>query len=177
MLPSQEMWRKRRRLLPRVLISLGEFLPRVDVRSAYEMYFRYFLLWAIAVGLVTKLVYLRYWIRLSWRRCAIVDVVMNATSSLLNLIAVPVAWLVWALPRLSLNRMFGTDDADPVNWIALLLIIAMIGALSEAFVLHFALKQRLGQKGFCLLYLVNAVCIGTAACGMGFHTVAHPPIA
>jgi hypothetical protein len=140
-------------------------------------YYRYFLLWAIVVGLVLKFAYVVYFTQRSWSRCIAMDVAMNAASSLLNLIAVPVAWLVWSLPRLVLNRIFGTDDTDAVNWIALLLIIAMVEALSEASVLYFAFKQRLERKGFWLLYVANAICSGTAACGMGFYMAAHPPIA
>jgi hypothetical protein len=124
-----------------------------------------------------KFAYVRHFTRLSWSRCAVVDVAMNAASSFLNLIAVPVAILVWELPRLALNRVLHVDDTDPVNWVALLLIIAMIGALSEASVLHFAFKQRLGQKRFWVLFSANAACIGVAACGMGFYMVAHPPTA
>jgi hypothetical protein len=74
-----------------------------------------------------------------------------------------------------LNRVFGIDDTDPVNWVAMLLIIAMVGALSEASVFHFAFKQRLGQKRFWLLYVANAVCLGIAGCGMGFYMLTHPP--
>ncbi len=57
----------------------------------------------------------------------------------------------------------------------MLLIVAMIGALSEASVIHFAFKQRLGQKGLWLLYVANVLCIGVAACGTGFYMIAHPP--
>ena len=102
---------------------------------------------------------------------------MNVASSLLNLIAVPAAYLVWALPRLALNRVFGTDDADPVNWVALLLVIALISAISDALVLHFVFKQRLGRNRFWLLYVANTMCVGVAACGMYFFLVAHPPTA
>jgi hypothetical protein len=164
-------------LLPRVLVGICAVLPRVDVRAAYDMYYRHFVLWAIVVGLFVKFAYVRYFTRLSWSRCAVADVAMNAASSLFNLIAVPVDILVWGLPRLALNRVLGIDETDPINWVALLLIIAMIGALSEASVLHFAFKQRLGQKRFWLLYVANGVCIGVAACRMGFYMVAHPPTA
>jgi hypothetical protein len=136
------------------------------------MYFRYFILWAAVVGLLVKFAYVLYFRQLSWARRLVMDFAMNAASSLLNLIALPIAWLVWAIPRLTVNQIFGTDDADPINWIAILLIIAIIGALSEALVIHFAFKQRLGQRGFWLLCMANAVCSGTAACGMGFYMVA-----
>jgi hypothetical protein len=164
-------------LLPRLLIGICEILPRVDVRAAYSIYYRHFLLWAIIVGLVVKFVYVVYFTQQSWGRRIAMDVAMNAASSLLNLIALPVAWLVWGLPRIALNRIFGTDYSDPVNWVAILLIIAMIGALSEASVLHFGFKYRLGQKRFWLLYAANGLCIGIAACGTGFYMVAHPPTA
>jgi hypothetical protein len=164
-------------LLTRILIGVWEILPRVDVRAAYDMYYRHFLLWAIIVGLFVKFAYVHYLIRLSWSRGAVADIAMNSASSLLNLIAVPVAYLVWTLPRLALNRVFGTDDTAPVNWVAVLLVIAMISALSEAFVLKFVFKQRLGQKRFWLLYIVNAICIGVAAYGMGIYALAHPPTA
>jgi hypothetical protein len=164
-------------LLPRVLIGICEILPRVDVRAAYSIYYyRYFLFWVIVVGLVLKFAYVVNFTQRFWCRCIAMDVAMNAVSSLLNLIAVPAAFLVWALPSIVLNRVFGVDADDPVNWVALLLIVAMISALSEALVLYFGFKQRLGQKGFWLLYVANAVCSGTAACGMGFYMAAHPPI-
>jgi hypothetical protein len=141
------------------------------------MYYRPFLLWAMITGLFVKFGYLRHFARLTWGRCAVVDVAMNAASSLLNLIAVPVAFLAWTLPRVALSRAFGTDDSDPVNWIALLLVMALIGALSEAFVLHFVFKQRLGQKRFWLLHVANAVCVGVAAFETGVYLVARPPTA
>lgn len=153
-------------------------LPGPDVRVAYSTYYyRYFLLWAIVAGLAVKFVYAFYFTQRSWRTTITMDVAMNVASSLLNLIALPIAWWVWGLPRILLNRIFGTDYRDPVNWIAMLLIIAMIGALSEAFVIRFAFKQRLRQKGFWLLYVANGVCISIAACGTIFYMVAHPPTA
>jgi len=173
------MWRaisgKGQTLPLKVVFGMCEILPRVDVRAVYSMYYRPFILWAIITGLFVKFGYVRHFTRLTWSRCAVVDVAMNAASSLLNFIAVPVAFFVWTLPRLALSRAFGTDGSDPVNWIALLLIVALISALSEAFVLHFVFKQRLGQKRFWFLYVANAVCVGVAACGTGFYLVAHPP--
>ncbi len=141
------------------------------------MYDRHFILWAIIVGLFVKFAYVRYLMRLSWSRGTVADIAMNSASSLLNLIAFPVAYLVWTLPRLALDRVFGTDNTAPVNWVALLLIIAMISAVSDAFVLRFLFKQRIGQKRFWLLYVANVVCVGVAACGMGIYGVAHPPTA
>src|SRR5580704_10943609 len=164
-------------LLLRIPLGICEILPRVDVRAVYDMYYRPFLLWAIIAGLMLKFVYLRSVIRWAWSKCAVVDLTMNAASSLLNLIAVPLAFLVWTPPRLAINRALATADSDPVNWFALLLIMAMMSTLSEAFVLRFVFKQRLGQKKFWLLYVANAVCMGFAAYGMSSYEGAHPPTA
>jgi len=164
-------------LLPGALSGICEIFPRVDVRAVYSLYYRYFLLWAIVAGLAVKFAYVVHFAQRSWGRRVAMDVAMNAASSVLNLIALPVAWWIWGLPKIALNRIFGTDYSDPVNWVAMLLIIAMIGALSEASVIHFAFKERLGQKGFWLLYVANGLCIGIAACGTGFYIVAHPPTA
>ncbi len=112
---SEGMSRERSTLLTRILIGTCEILPRVDVRAAYDMYYRPFLLWAVIVGLFLKFAYVRYLTRLSWSRGAVADIAMNSASSLLNLIAVPMAFLVWTLPRLALNRVFGTDDTAPVG--------------------------------------------------------------
>jgi hypothetical protein len=57
------------------------------------MYYRPFLLWAIIAGLLAKFVYVRYLTRLAWSKCAVVDVAMNVASALLNLVAVPAAFL------------------------------------------------------------------------------------
>ena len=175
--PDGQYLKKGQTLLPKVLFGICEILPRVDVRAVYSMYYRPFLLWAIIAGLFVKFVYVRYFTRLNWSRCAVVDVAMNVASSLLNLIAVPAAFLVWTLPRLALNRVFGTDDADPVNWVALLVVMAFITTMSDACVLHFASKWQLGKKTFWLLYVANAVCVSIAAFGTGFYLVAHPPTA
>src|SRR5258708_12569521 len=114
-----------------------EILPRVDVRAVYSMYYRPFILWAIITGLFVKFGYVRHFTRLTWGRCAVVDVAMNAASSLLNFIAVPVAFFVWTLPRLALSRAVGIDGSDPVNSIAMLLIASFISPLSNAFSLPF----------------------------------------
>jgi hypothetical protein len=164
-------------LLPNILSDICEILPRVDVRAVYSMYYRPFLLWAIIAGLFVKFVYVHYLTRMTWRRCAVVDVAMNVASAFLNLISVPAAFLVWTLPRLAMNRVVGTDDADPVNWVAVLMVMALIAALSDALVLRFAFKRELGKKAFLLLYVTNAVCVWFAACGTGFYLVAHPPTA
>jgi hypothetical protein len=139
------------------MISAGEILPRVDVRAIYDMYFRYFLLWVVVVGLVVKFAYVIYFKRQSWSRYIAMDVAMNAVSSLLIPVSFAVAWRLLAVPRLALNRIFGTDDADPANWVPLVMVLAMIGALLEVSVIHFASKQRLGQKGFWVLCAANAV--------------------
>ena len=164
-------------MLANVLFGICEMLPRVDVRAVYSMYNRPFLFWAIIAGLLAKLLYLRYLTRLTWGRCAVVDATMNVASPFLNLIAAPAAFLAWRLPRLALNRVFGTDDADPVNWVVLLMVMALITALSDTLILRVVFKRELGQKNFWPLYVTNAVCIAVAACGTGFYIVAHPPTA
>lgn len=163
--------------MPDILFGICEILPRVDVRAVYRMYYRPFLFWAIVAGLLVKFVYVRYLTRLAWSRCAVVDVAMNVAFTFTNLISLPAAFLVWTLPRLALNRVIGADDADPVNWVALLMVMALITALSDALVLRFVFKLELGKKTFWLLYVTNAVCIAVAACGTGFYLIAHPPTA
>lgn len=164
-------------MLSNVVFGICELLPRVDVRAVYNMYYRPFLLWAIIAGLLAKFVYVRYLTRLAWSKCAVVDVAMNVASALLNQVAMPAAFLIWTLPRLALNRVDGTDDADPVNWVALLMIMALITTLSDGLVLRLVFKRELGKKNLCLLYATNAVCVAVAACGTGFYLVAHPPTA
>jgi hypothetical protein len=153
------------------------FLPSVDVRAAYSMYFRWFLFFVVPAGLLAKLVYLWLCAQMSWQRRAIADVVMNATSSSLTIVTVPLAWLVLALPRVVVNRIFRIDDNSPLNWVVLLLTVAMLGAICDACVLRFAFKWRLGQQAFWLLYAVNAVTVAFAAFGMGAYMIAHPPTA
>jgi hypothetical protein len=163
-------------LLSRVMFSALAVLPHVDVRAAYSMYFRWFLFFAVPFGLLTRLVYLRLCTQMSWTRRAIADVVMSACSSL-TVVTVPLAWLVLALPRTFVNRIFGLDDSSPLNWVALLLTVAMFGAICDACIMRFVFRCRLGKQAFWLLYLVNAVTVAFAAVGMGAYMIAHPPIA
>ena len=152
-------------------------VPRVDVRAFYEMYFYIFLFWAVISTLLGKLVYVRYLTKFTWSRCAVADVTLNIVSAILNLVALPAAFLLWTLPRLALNRVIGVNDEDPVNWVALLLIVALITAVSDALVLRIVFKRPIGKRNFCLLYVINVLCVAVAACGAGFYSVAHPPTA
>ncbi|XHR28912.1 MAG: hypothetical protein ACFUZC_23735 [Chthoniobacteraceae bacterium] len=133
---------------------------------------RLFSWWAIGAGLLAELLFVRYITKLSWSMCIVADIAMNAASSILGFILIPLAGIVWEFfPGLIFCEIFHIGTFNPITWTATFVIAAMVNGSLEGLVLRFGFKQAIGKKGFWLLCLANAVSIG-----MAFYSVfAHPP--
>jgi hypothetical protein len=121
--------------------------------------------WAIALGLLVELLFVRYITKRSWRWCAMADVAMNTASSLLGLILLPLAGLAWEFfPGSVIYEILHMGTFNPVTWTATWAMAAMINGALETGVVRFAFRQRIGKRGFWLLCLANAISVGVALC-------------
>ena len=74
----------------------------------------------ITAGLLVEWMVLRFGgFGLSWRKAAIVDVVMNAVSTLAGIVVMPVLGLMWELfPGSVLYKLFDIGTFNPGTWAA-----------------------------------------------------------
>jgi hypothetical protein len=72
----------------------------------------------IVAGLVVEWLALRFGgFDLSWKKAAVVDVVMNAVSTIVGIVLIPVLGLVWEIfPGVVLYKFFSIGTFNPGTW-------------------------------------------------------------
>jgi hypothetical protein len=124
---------------------------------------RLFSWWAIGLGLLVELFFVRWLTGLSWRMSAIADITMNAASSLLGVLLIPLAGIIWEfLPGLILYHGFNIGTFNPFTWTGTLVFSAFINSGIETAVLRYVFKQKQVKHLFWWLALANALSVGLA---------------
>jgi len=119
--------------------------------------------WAIGLGLLVELFFVRFLTGFSWLKSTLADVGMNAASSLLGLFLIPLAGLAWeSFPGIMLYRVFNIGTFNPGTWTATFLFAVLINAAIEATVLRHGFKQKPFKRLFGWLVLANAISVGIA---------------
>ena len=130
--------------------------------------------WAILTGLVVEYLCLLWITSLSPIRAITADLVMNAASTLIGIIAIPIAGLLWEIgPGLLVNLLFGTGTFNLVAWIATVGLAAGLNTYIERFVLRRYFKQTMGRNATWLLFGANA---GSVSLAFGSLAI-NPPTA
>ena len=128
--------------------------------------------WAITVGLLVEYLFVRRWTKFSVGKSVIVDVSMNATSTLLGLLLIPIAGIGWEFfPGIILYKVFHIGTFNPGTWVANFLLGVFINAELETLVITKAFKCKMGWRGFGWLSLANAVSVGIAF----YSVLTNPP--
>jgi hypothetical protein len=124
---------------------------------------RLFSWWAIGAGLLVELLFVRYITTLNWRMSLVADIAMNAASSVLGILLIPLAGLAWEIfPGMVFYPLLNIGTFNPYTWAGTFVFAVMINGTLETLVLRFAFKQKIGKKGFWLLCLANFVSVGMA---------------
>jgi hypothetical protein len=120
--------------------------------------------WAILAGLGIEYFFVRGITNLSFSRAAVADIAMNAGSTLLGILLIPIAGIIWELfPGLIIYKLFDIGTFNPGTWIATILMAATINTFIERFVLRKLFKQPVARKrDFWLLFMGNAISIAIA---------------
>jgi hypothetical protein len=119
--------------------------------------------WAIAAGLLIEFPCVRYVTKLSNKQAALADLVMNAASTSLGILLIPIAGLAWEIfPGSIFNAVSGMGTFNPFTWSATVAIAAILNTFIERFVLRRAFKQQISQRGFWLLFTANCASVGLA---------------
>jgi hypothetical protein len=119
--------------------------------------------WAIALGLLVELFFVRWLTGFSWAKSIVADITMNAASALLGVFLIPLAGVAWEFfPGSILYKVFNIGTFNPGTWIATFLFAVFINSALETTVLRYGFKQRPFKRFFWWLALANAISVGIA---------------
>jgi hypothetical protein len=129
-------------------------------------------IWPIAAGLLVEFFFVRRATNLRGGRCLTADITMNLASAALGIILIPLSGFIWELlATFTIYPLFKVGSFNPVTWGATGLLAAGVNAVVEGWVLQNGFKQKLGRRGFGLLFVANLVSVSIAFASI----VMHPP--
>jgi len=124
---------------------------------------RLFSWWAIGSGLIVEIFFVRWLTSLNLKMCVLADLAMNAASSLLGLLLIPIAGIAWEFfPGIILYKAFNIGTFNPGTWAATFVFAVLINAALEATVLRIAFKQPTGKRVFWWLCVANSLSVSLA---------------
>ena len=118
----------------------------------------------ISAGLVVEwLVLWRASFGLSWKKAAVVDLVMNAVSTGAGLVAIPLLGFLWEIfPGLLVYKLFNVGTFNPGTWLATFVMAVLATTATEAAVIRWGFKIPLGSRRFWILCVANVVSVAIA---------------
>ena len=134
-----------------------------------------FTAWSVPLGIIGKFAVLHRPKGTSVRASIVVDAALNLVSWVV-LIGIPLPVLAWmAAHKLFLDHMVEIERADPFSWIAVLLLAATLGGLTDFAVLRLGFGQRLGHRGFWAFVAVNLLTLTVAGYFTTLYILRLPP--
>src|SRR5882762_5763464 len=102
---------------------------------------------------------------LSWKKAAVVDVVMNAVSTGAGIVLIPALGFAWEFfPGLVLYKVFKVGTFNPGTWAAIFVMAVLATTAIEASVVRWVFKVPLGRRRFWILCAANCVSVGSQRC-------------
>jgi hypothetical protein len=120
--------------------------------------------WVILLGLLVEWPFVRMLTQFPWKKAFIADAAMNAASTVLGILLLPLfGLLIWEpIGEATFYHRFNVGTFNPVSWVAALLFAMVLSAGIESLTLRIAFKQRLGARGFLWLCVANSISAGLA---------------
>jgi len=118
----------------------------------------------IGAGLIIEWLALRFGgFGLSWRKAGLVDVVMNAVSTIVGIPVIPLLGLAWEMfPGQVIYKFFNIGTFNPGTWAATFVLATIATTGIEALVVRWGFKIALGKRRLGVLCLANALSVGVA---------------
>jgi hypothetical protein len=160
----------------RILIALSHFVSKAPLYAdmvwpALVLEQRILSVIPITAGLIIE--WLALWFGgfgLSWKKAAVVDVVMNAVSSSVGIVLIPALGLAWEFfPGAILYKIFHTGTFNPGTWAATFVMAVLATTAIEAAVIRWGFKVPLGQRRFGILCAANCVSVAIAFASLWIH--------
>ena len=119
--------------------------------------------WIILAGLFIEYFFVWRVTSLSAWRSILADVAINAASTLLGIVLIPLAGIVWEFfPGIFVYELFDVGTFNRGTWTATFCMAVMINSLLEMSVLRMGFQQYFGWGLFRWLCLANALSVGLA---------------
>lgn len=119
--------------------------------------------WVISAGLFIEYFFVWRVTQMGAWRAILADIAMNAASTLLGIILIPLAGIVWEIfPGLLLYKLFDLGTFNPGTWAATFLLAVLTNSGLELLVLRLCFRQPPGGGLFWWLCLANALSVGLA---------------
>lgn len=117
----------------------------------------------IVSGLLVEALVLRFWFAMNWKRAFRASVAVNAISTVLGVLLIPVAGIAWEVfPGLILYRAFDMGTFNPLTWSATFLLALAITTSLEVACLRRLFAVPAGRRTWLLWTLANLVTVGLA---------------
>jgi hypothetical protein len=114
-------------------------------------------------GLLTEWLALRLGFGLSWKRAAVVDVVMNLVSTAAGVPLIPLLGLAWEIfPGRVMYKFFNIGTFNAGTWVATFVMATLATTAVEAAVVKWGFKIALGWRRFGILGLANSLSVAIA---------------
>jgi hypothetical protein len=132
----------------------------------------------IVAGLIVE--WLALWLGgfgLRWKKAAVVDVVMNATSALIGIFLIPALGMGWEYgPGQLVHRLIPIGMTFQIDWLAAFVIAVAVTTAIEACVVRWGFRIPLGLRRFSILFGANAVSVGFAFVSVMMHPAPMPGV-
>lgn len=123
--------------------------------------------WAIGLGLPIEYLAIRLITKFHPKKAIIITLLMNLASSLLGIVLIPLAGIIWEIfPGILLFKFFNMGTFNPLTWIANLFLAGLVNTGIEGQVVRHFSKIALKRKGYIFLFLANLITVGVAFCSL-----------
>src|ERR1017187_485682 len=104
---------------------------------------------AVAAGLVTELLVLRFVFPMAWKKALLVDISMNLASSLVGAVAIPLAGFLWEFfPGVLIYKIFNMGTFNPVTWTATCGMAIFISTGVETSIVRYLFHFQISKRRF-----------------------------
>ena len=123
--------------------------------------------WIIGVGLIIEFFFVRWLTRAEPLKAALMTIVMNAISSCVGFIGIPLSGLAWEfIAMVTIMPLFHWGTFNPITWLVSCILAALLNALIETASLRWIFKVQWTKRLFWWLALANFITVGMALVGM-----------
>ncbi|WP_341632953.1 hypothetical protein [Sphingomonas agri] len=121
----------------------------------------------IALGLLVEALVLRFCFAMSWKRSLTASLAVNAISTILGILLIPLAGIVWEIfPGIILYKSFNMGTFNPITWSATFILALAITTSIEVVCLRRFFGVPGGKRTWLWWTLANAVTVGLAFAGL-----------
>ncbi len=135
-------------LLMPICVSANIVWPSLYIAEGMRSWY------VILIGLVIEIVFVKYLLKETYLKSALIAFVMNLVSTILGVVAIPLSGFIGEI----LMIPFGTGTFHPTHWLMSYVFVILSNVLIEGLTVKFIFKHKL-KKMFWWLCVANAISV------------------